>query len=89
MHFTIMFPKVRYICNETFVFDTFKHVFGDSILYSVVFGNLSNPCVDTVTEHEILSKLLTSCHAGNTDLHKPSSSIGLRSWHINLKMLLG
>jgi len=39
MHFTIMFPKVRFIYNETFVFDTFKLVFGDSILYSVVFGN--------------------------------------------------
>jgi len=32
-----------------------------------------------VTEHEIFTKLLKSCHAGNTDLHKPSSgSVGLR-----------
>ena len=88
MHFTIMFPKVRYICNETFVFDTFKLVFGDSIIYSVVFGNQSNPCVDTVTEHEILGQLLKSCHAENTDLHKPSSSVGLRTWHRNYKMLV-
>jgi len=39
MHFNIMLPKINFICNEMFVFGTFKLVFGDSILYSVVFGN--------------------------------------------------
>ena len=39
MHFTIMFPKTSFVCNEMFVFGTFKLVFDDSKLYSVVFGN--------------------------------------------------
>ena len=34
-----MLPLMSCICNDMFASGTFKLVFGDAILYSVVFGN--------------------------------------------------